>query len=42
MFVADLRLRGIVHRDLKPDNIMLDKNIDIMIIDFGQARHLEE
>ena len=29
---------GVVHRDLKPANIMVDKNDDAMIMDFGVAR----
>ena len=29
---------GVVHRDLKPANIMVDKNDDAMIMDFGIAR----
>jgi serine/threonine protein kinase len=27
-----------MHRDLKPGNIMLDKNYNIKIIDFGDAK----
>lgn len=26
---------GIVHRDLKPENLLLDKNKNIKIVDFG-------
>jgi Flp pilus assembly protein TadD len=29
---------GVVHRDLKPANIMVDKNDDALIMDFGIAR----
>jgi TolB-like protein/predicted Ser/Thr protein kinase/Tfp pilus assembly protein PilF len=32
---------GVVHRDLKPQNIMIDKNGDAKIMDFGIARSVE-
>jgi serine/threonine protein kinase/Tfp pilus assembly protein PilF len=32
---------GVVHRDLKPQNIMIDKQGDVRIMDFGIARSLE-
>ena len=31
-----------MHRDLKPLNIMLDKNYNIKVIDFGDARRVDE
>jgi len=33
---------GIVHRDLKPENLLLDKERDIKLIDFGLADHWSE
>ena len=31
-----------MHRDLKPLNIMLDKHYNVKVIDFGDARKLNE
>ena len=31
-----------MHRDLKPGNIMLDQNYNLKIIDFGDAKKVEQ
>ena len=31
-----------MHRDLKPQNIMMDENYNIKVIDFGDARKVDE
>jgi serine/threonine protein kinase/Tfp pilus assembly protein PilF len=40
--LAEAHRLGIIHRDLKPKNIMVDREGNARIMDFGLARSLEE
>src|SRR4030042_2007183 len=40
--LAEAHSLGVVHRDLKPQNIMIDKNGNAKIMDFGIARSVRE
>jgi serine/threonine protein kinase len=40
--VAHAHSKGVIHRDLKPENVMVDKDGDVFVMDFGLARALEE
>ena len=40
--VEYMQTKGIMHRDLKPGNIMLDEMWNLKIIDYGDAKKVEE
>lgn len=37
-----LQKQGVMHRDLKPQNIMLDEFFNVKVIDFGDARKVDQ
>ena len=41
-FLEYIQQENVMHRDLKPGNIMLDSNFNIKIIDFGDAKRMNE
>jgi TolB-like protein/Flp pilus assembly protein TadD/tRNA A-37 threonylcarbamoyl transferase component Bud32 len=40
--LAEAHSLGVIHRDLKPQNIMIDKNGNAKIMDFGIARSIKD
>ncbi|MCZ6688519.1 MAG: protein kinase [Planctomycetota bacterium] len=38
--IREAQKKNIVHRDIKPDNIILNKNGDVKVADFGLAKNL--
>lgn len=37
--ICYLHRHGIVHRDIKSHNMLLDKNYNVKLCDFGLAKH---
>ena len=41
-FLEYLQTENIMHRDLKAQNIMMSENYNLKVIDFGDAKNLDE
>ena len=41
-FLEFMQKENIVHRDLKPQNIMLNSHYNLKVIDFGDAKKVDE
>ena len=39
--MAHCHEKGVSHRDLKPENVLVDKEDDVKVIDFGLSKYLD-